>query len=174
MNLDDLSMAENIHKDFVDSMYNKFGLNYHPGYCLINIKPIISNGGFYYGDNGDPDIIVLNDVLLKSEVKSVTCHESSHFLHPFARQIRSNIKARNRVLGDIIAELGCLIYLKLKEDTNEIERIKTISASYYPSQLALDIFERDEELLTEISQIDMRAARKLFLKFLKRTLYDRR
>ena len=112
-----VDIALEIHRDFIDKMYPLFGLDKHPEYCVIEIKPLISLGGIIYGKLDRPDRIIMNDSYLHwQEVRNTSCHESAHILHPFARREYERTKRRsnkrNCFLGEIVAHLGSLVYLE--------------------------------------------------------------
>ncbi len=107
---DRLNFAMGVHFDFVNLMWERFGLLAHPGYCKISIKPLLVSGGY-----SEPPEISLNDVLFsKDKIRGITCHESGHFLHPFARENhRRGLKLQKKdyLLGEIVAKLGVCIDL---------------------------------------------------------------
>ena len=52
-----IKIAEEEHKKFVDAMYPNFGLEKHPGYCDIIVRPLLAAGAIV--DN--PLRILLNE-----------------------------------------------------------------------------------------------------------------
>lgn len=166
------SLAERVHRNFVDEMWSKFRLPSHPGYCLVQIVPLISLGGFSYEPQ---ESVFLNDVLYTAlEIKNETYHETAHFLDPFNRRLYQ--QGMKPTLGDIllhetIANLATMIYLDLSEG-NEVAKSFPfyIGRPTYSSLLALDLFGGDKDLLSELANVSMKKARKIITPHLKRSL----
>lgn len=166
-----IELARNHHRDFVDLMWDKFGLSQHPGYCILEIKPLFSQGGFRY----DPDTIVLNDTLSDDlEIKATTYHETTHFLNPFARMLHEKklkTKEKDRLLHETLANLGVMIFLEIKKE--EVRQYFSEKHTY-SQLLARDILEGNKSLLNQLAQIDMDKAKELIAPHLKRPLQMRK
>ena len=64
-------VAEEEHRKFVDSMYPRFGLKNHPGYCEIKVRPLFNPGCLVETDDGQIKMF------LKSFMhKKTLCHFS--------------------------------------------------------------------------------------------------
>lgn len=166
--IEDVGIATN--RNFVDTMHKYFGLTSNPGYPKVEVKEIISCGAANY----NPDIIILRDFFSDSlTLMRTICHESAHLLMPNAReefQKRGrNFHPRNRFLYEITSELAGIIYFD--KSFNGADKFLE-NESMYCQKLAWDIFQSKPELLTPMSNLDMREARKFFLPFLKRPLYN--
>jgi len=108
-----LELAIKHHKEFVDDMFPLFGIDNHPGYASVEIRPMFSNGKASYC----PDRIFINDTLGFNEVEITTYEESAHILHPFAKKYyakHGKMVPRNHFLGEIVGPLGSLVYLERK------------------------------------------------------------
>jgi len=143
-----------IHRDYVDSMYEKFGIVEHLGYSIVEVRPLLSRGGFFY----NPDTIWIDDTLVDiEEIRDTVCHESGHFLHPFARRECQSRSGVDEGLCEIIVHLGNLIYFGLRGEKGAegyISRQKN-STTLDELRIARNIFESNPELLEEISNTGM-------------------
>ena len=166
-------IAFEAHSNYVDEMYKRFGLVQNPGHCIVEIQPmLVSAGGFFY----DPqDHIWVNDVISdETEIVDETCHESGHFLHPFARREYQNGRKANNNLCEIVSHLGSLVYFRIKSGrkrvTGYLERSKC-SDSKHEALIAKDIFEANMGLLEKIAQSNMEEIISLISPHLQRPFY---
>lgn len=166
------NIAERVHKNFVNAMWQKFGLTSHPGYCLVKIVPLLSLGGFSYAPEEN---ILLNDLLYTlSEIRNETYHETAHFLDPFNRdQYKRRVEPSSGdiLLHETLANLATMVYLDLSEGNETAKAFPSYNGRpTYSSLLALDIFEKNKDILSELAYMSMRKARKIILPYLRRPL----
>lgn len=166
------NLADIAHKNFVDRMWSKFGLISHPGYCLVQIMPLISLEGFSYKPQ---ESIFLNDILsTQSEIRNETYHGSAHFLDPFIRELHKRgvePSSGDVLLHETLANLATMVYLDLSEGNEVAKALPSYNGKpTYSSLLALDIFEENKDLLSELAYMSMRKAKKIILPHLKRRL----
>ena len=167
-------VAEEEHRKFVDSMYPRFGLKNHPGYCEIK-RPLFNPGCLVETDDGQIKMF-LNDDIEEDAFKYTTWHESSHFLHPFWRQNRQKLKdtpQRNYRLNEIVAELGSLIFLDENYGLSS-ENIRKYLAGGRKSRkfnegelTALVIAKRNKDLFGKIVNDDMNNVRRILTPYRK-------
>ena len=114
------TVMDQAHRKFVDSMYGRFGLTKHPGYCMIEVLPILSSAGF-----APPHNIIINRSLISSVEDSIF-HESAHFLH-YNRRSRSYLQNGKKSLkevslNELVAYFGTMIYIYDCGGISEVER----------------------------------------------------
>lgn len=109
-----LDITHNVHKHFVDTMRERFHST-SEDYCEIQLLNMLSSGGYNYEPH---DILFMNEFQTSEEqVIAVAAHESSHFLHEYARQLynQGGLEAldtdRRSWVGEVVANLGTMIYL---------------------------------------------------------------
>ena len=112
--------AEKEHKKFVDFMFPLYGLKEHPGYCKVNVRPLLIDGAF-----NSPRTIHISDSHGSSEEAKYTMwHESSHFLHHlvnpsiFEETGRAEEYTPFTRLAEVAADFGALVYLDSVEKLN--------------------------------------------------------
>jgi hypothetical protein len=152
-------------------MHPLFGLKTHPGYCEIDVKPLISSAGFAY-----PNRVTLNDTLYGPEVIRETVHETCHFLHPHARRLAltgAEVKEEDVLLVEIVANLGRLIYFSETKGREWVDEHLLVGILTYAESLAKDIFEADPGMLAKIADLDFTEASRLITPVLKRPLDSR-
>ena len=166
------NIAEQAHRNFVNAMWQRFMLNTHPEYCLIEIVPMLSLGGFSYGP---PDIISLNDLLTTAaKFEYESWHESSHFLDPFCRELHNKGEMpipEDRLLHEIVSILAIMVYVDSNKEAEKVyEFVHNNSPLTYSAKLALDIFDGNKDILPELVHADMRTARPKIMPYIKREL----
>ncbi|MBS3169225.1 hypothetical protein J4210_01970 [Candidatus Woesearchaeota archaeon] len=108
--------AEEEHRQFVDTMFSCYGIEKHPGYFPITIRPLLSAGGLGHAT------IYLCDDLDPKRLPYVIWHESSHYLHRIVNPALFAIPEEKRefflavAACEMIAELAALLYLKSYAD----------------------------------------------------------
>lgn len=111
-------IAELEHERFVDLMHPYFGLDRHPGYFEIKVRPLLVSG--IWGRS----VICLSDSTDVEDLCYSTWHESAHLLHfrknPYVADevIKSKRFGKKIILAEMVAELGSLIFLDITEGLN--------------------------------------------------------
>lgn len=161
MNLEENVLRE--HKNFVDLMFPRFGLENHPGYCPIQVRPLFRRGCFH------PGKIYILDKLEQELIAPVTWHESGHYLHSLVREEKAVKKSNIRYL-EFIADLSLLTYLELSEglNTHSLNKYNIPQAwSHINRDLnkALNIVSDKKELLKILATSNQKRAMDLARKY---------
>ena len=159
---------DNAHREFVDKMHPAFGLAQHPGYCTIEVKPLIVSGGFIL-----PDKILINDLNAPDSVAHIVFHESAHFLHPYCRTFWQNFlqtgKRGPESLNEVVAHLGTIIFLSRHRGSDEVEKYINDRRGQPVLLIAQDLFPQTN-LLEKLANADFKEAKRIIAPYTLRRL----
>lgn len=170
-----------LHKEFVDYMYPLFGIETNPGYCSIDIRPMIpialyKNRKIYLRSSEFGAIKPENF----NEAEDNVYHEGGHYLREqlFKQLGKKRIHTkrwRQLFLEELIAELSAMVYLQnTRGGEKKVSEYINREGSMYLQYIASDLLKKDETLLKALAGCrDMRNAGGILFRNLQPTLYQK-
>jgi len=135
------------------------------------IRPFLISGAFAFKRNE----IYIQERVNPDIAFDTLYHESAHYLHSQHPHFIRMKTEESQYLKEIAAELGSLTYIRLNESEKRVVKFMDAGKGNHSTLVAWDILQAPKPLLTLkdiILSRNMKEAKKHFMHYLKRGLYD--